>query len=198
MRFNENTVSSLTVVPGTLNVVFYSGSITSLQAITLDTQYVSGTTTAVSGFNAVLQNLYVKIGSTVISADQISTATAYKFTFDGQATVQGTVPFVIYGDIKSDAPASNVDFSSATSINKAAFSTTEYVDNGQAVSSSIGSIGGRKVTITAADFALSNSSASTKNVQRGDKNVVLGQLQFSTTSDVVSKLYSFKTSASGT
>jgi len=43
-----------------------------------------------------------------------------------------------------------------------------------------------------ADLTFSNSTAATKTVQRGDRNVEIAKLEFGTTSDVVSKLYSFK------
>lgn len=191
LRFNETTTSNLTVIPGTKNVVFYEGTITSLDAIELDTLHITGTTNPTTSLNTILQNLYVKIGTTVIAVDEITSANSYNFLFDGQATVQGTVPFMIYGDIKTDAPAASILFQT-TPINKAAFATARYVADDSNVASSIGSIAGKKVTVTAADFALSNSSATSKNVQRGDKNVEIGKLEFSTTSDVVSKLYSFQ------
>jgi hypothetical protein len=96
LRFNTTTTSAITVVPGTKSVVFYDGSITSLDAIEFDTVNITGTTNVASGLSAVLQNLYVKIGNTVISAYEITSATGLKFVFDGQATVQGTVPFIVY------------------------------------------------------------------------------------------------------
>lgn len=191
MRFNENTVSALNVIPGSLNVIFYSGSISTLEAITLDTLNVTGTSTA-GNLNTVLQNLYVKIGSTVIAVDDIPAAATTAFKFDGQATVNGAVPFIIYGDIKSTAAAGDIQFT--TSVSRGSFNTAEYVSDGSNVGGSIGSIGGRKATIAALDFALSNSSATSVNVQRGDRNIVMANLEFSTTSDIVSKLYSFKVS----
>ena len=190
LRFNENTVSAMNVIPGSLNVIFYSGTISTLEPITLDTLYVTGTSTA-GNLSTVLQNLYVKIGTTVIAVDDIPAAAAALFKFDGQATVNGTVPFMIYGDIKSDAAAGDIAFTT-TSVSKGSFSTAEYVNDGSSVGGSIGSIGGRKATIAALDFALSNSSATSKNVQRGDRNIEVAKLEFSTTSDIVSKLYSFK------
>ena len=180
----------MNVIPGSLNVIFYSGTISTLEPITLDTLYVTGTSTA-GNLSTVLQNLYVKIGTTVIAVDDIPAAAAALFKFDGQATVNGTVPFMIYGDIKSDAAAGDIAFTT-TSVSKGSFSTAEYVNDGSSVGGSIGSIGGRKATIAALDFALSNSSATSKNVQRGDRNIEVAKLEFSTTSDIVSKLYSFK------
>lgn len=194
LRFNETTVFSQTLVPGSKNVVFYEGTLQALQSISIDRLTV--TSTCSTGFDKVLQNLYVKIGTTVISADSITGGTAGTFLFDGQATINGTVPFLIYGDLKTDAPVATInDWASVSSAN---FGTIEYVDNGQAVTSFIGSIAGRNLTVTEADFAWSNSSALTKNVQRGDRDVELAVLEFTTTSDVVSKLYSFKADVSGT
>jgi hypothetical protein len=79
-----------------------------------------------------------------------------------------------------------------TTFGLGSITTKEYVDNGDVITSSIGSIGGRTVNIAAADLTLSNSTASTKTVQRGDKLVEIAKLEIGTTSDVVSKLYSFK------
>lgn len=194
LRFNETTVAAQTLVPGTKNVVFYQGTLQALQSVTFDKLTV--TATASTGFNKLLQNLYVKVGNSVIAVEEITGGTAGTFVFDGQVTVNGTVAFQIYGDLKTDAPVATI--TSRSDVKASVLDNLEYVDNGQSVGSSIGSIGGRNLTISAADFAWSNSSASTKNVQRGDRNVELAQLEFSTTSDVVSKLYTFKADVSGT
>ena len=45
---------------------------------------------------------------------------------------------------------------------------------------------------------ITNTSASTKNVQSGDSNIELARLEFSTASDVTSRIYSFKASTAGT
>ncbi len=193
LKFSELTTSALTLVPGSKSVVFYSGTIQALQPIIFDKLNLTGT--AGTGFDKLLQNLYVKIGNNVISADTISSNTTAGFVFDSQVTVNGTVPFMVYGDLKSDAPA--VTIWSRTPVWISALTNAQYVDNSQAVNSYIGSIAGRNVTITTADLTLSNSSASTKNVQRWDKSIVLANLEFGTTSDVVSKLYSFKADTTG-
>jgi len=195
VKFIENTTASLSVVPGTQTVKFYDGAITALQPVSLEKFTLSGTATG-TGRDKVLSNLYIKVGSQVISVDSLPTSTTGSFVFDGQVTVNGTETVQVYGDIKSDCPA--VTLNGWTALNLGAVTTKEYVDNGQTVTSSIGSIGGRTVTVTEADLTLSNSTAATKTVQRGDRNVEIAKLEFATTSDVVSKLYSFKASYAGT
>jgi hypothetical protein len=194
LKFVENTTASLTVVPGTQTVKFYDGTVTAIAPVTLEGFTV--TATAGTGWDKVLSNLYIKIGNTVISVDTIPTTTGATFFFDGQTTVQGTEAVQIYGDLKSDAPA--VTLNARSTFGLSSVTTKEYVSNGDVVTSSIGSIGGRTVTITAADLTLANSTATTKSVQRGDRNVEIAKLEFGTTSDVTSKLYSFKATVGGT
>ncbi len=197
LRFNEGSISAKTVVPGAKEVVFYEGTLQSMESINLETLKVTlNNNSATTGFDKVLQNLYVKIGNTIIAAETIAGTGDQEFTFDGSATVNGTVAFSIYGDVKDTAPAVKIS-ANVDAINLDDFTTREYADNGETVSSSIGSIGGKVITITQADLALSNSSATTKNVQKGDRNVELATLKFTTTSDVVSKVYSFKADLSG-
>lgn len=198
LRFNEGSISAQTVVPGAKEVVFYEGTLQSMESINLETLKVTlNNNSATTGYDKVLQNLYVKIGNTIIAADAIPTGTGdQEFTFDGAATVNGTVAFSIYGDIKDTSAALKIS-ANVDAINLDDFTTKEYADNGETVASSIGSIGGKVITITQADLALSNNSATTKNVQKGDRNVELAKLEFTTTSDVVSKVYSFKADLSG-
>ena len=194
LKFAEWNTASLSVVPGTKEVKFYEGTITAAKMVSLETFTI--TATAGTGWDKVLSNLYLKIWNSVISVDTIPTTTGATFIFDGQVSFEGTKTIQIYGDLKSDAPA--VTLNAWSTFGLASVTTKEYVDNGDVVTSSIGSIGGRTVNITAADLTLSNSTASTKTVQRGDKLVEIAKLEFGTTSDVVSKLYSFKATVWGT
>ena len=193
VKFVSASTTSLNVVPGTTHVVLAEGTIQSLQNVTLNKFVITGT--AGTGFDKILTNLYIKIGSTIIAADSIPAATTAGFVFDGQASINGTVAFQIYGDIKSDAPATTITALPSFNLNNV--TGIKEFDNGQAVTSGIGSIDGRSVTIADASLTLSNSSASTKTVQRGDKNVEIAKLEFATTSDVISKLYSFKATVTG-
>jgi len=187
LKFSEGSTASLSVVPGTKAVKFYEGTINATKTVNLETFTV--TATAGTGWDKVLSNLYLKIGSSVIAVDSIPTTTSATFLFDGQVSVNGTVAIQIYGDLKSDAPA--VTLNARSTFGLSSITTKEYADNGDTITSSIGSIGGKTVNITTADLTLSNSTSSTKTVQRGDKNVEIAKLEFGTTSDVVSKLYSF-------
>ena len=106
VKFVSASTTSLNVVPGTTHVVLAEGTIQSLQNVTLNKFVITGT--AGTGFDKILTNLYIKIGSTIIAADSIPAATTAGFVFDGQASINGTVAFQIYGDIKSDAPATTI------------------------------------------------------------------------------------------
>jgi len=187
LKFNENTVASLTVNPGAKKVQFYSGTLTALQQLRLDT--LTGVTLTLSPATAlsqVLDNLYVQIGSSVISASTLATSTSV--SFEGEVTVNGTVPFIIYGDIKSDYTSGGF-LQFTQSISTSQFSTAKYVsDDSQAAS--IGSIGGRKATISTSNLSLTNS-ASAVNAQKGDRNVEIAKLEFATNSDITIRLSSF-------
>ena len=195
LKFVESTTASLDVVPGTQTVKFYDGAVTAYQTVSLETFQI--TATATTGFDLLLQNLYLKIGGSVVAVTEVTAGTALTGVFDGAITINGTEDVEIYGDIKSNAPAATINGWSAFSLNSVT-GVKEYTDNGQTITSSIGSIGGRTVNIVEADLTLSNSSSATKSVQRGDRDVLLADLEFGTTSDVVSKLYSFKGTLTGT
>jgi len=188
LKFNENTVASLTVNPGAKKVQFYSGTLTALQQLRLDT--LTGVTLTLpagtTALSQVLDNLYVQIGSSVISASTLATSTSV--SFEGEVTVNGTVPFIIYGDIKSDYTSGGF-LQFTQSISTSQFSTAKYVsDDSQAAS--IGSIGGRKATISTSNLSLTNS-ASAVNAQKGDRNVEIAKLEFATNSDITIRLSSF-------
>ena len=190
LKFNENTISALTVTPGSKMVQFYSGTLTALQALRLDTLtgLVVTLPSGVAKLNLLLDNLYVKIGSSIISATTLDVATAGKVSFEWEVNVNGTVPFVVYWDIKSDYTSGGfVRFE--TPISTAQFNEAKYVAD-DSTAASIGSIWGRKVNISTSNLSLNNSSSSV-NVQKGDRNIEIGKFEFATNSDIVIRLSSF-------
>ena len=190
LKFNENTISALTVTPGSKTVQFYSGTLTALQALRLDTLtgLVVTLPSGVAKLNLLLDNLYVKIGSSIISATSLDVATAGTVSFEWEVNVNGTVPFVVYWDVKSDYTSGGfVRFE--TPISTTQFNEAKYVAD-DSTAASIGSIWGRKVNISTSNLSLNNSSSSV-NVQKGDRNVEIGKFEFATNSDIVIRLSSF-------
>lgn len=188
LKFTENTISSLTVTPGAKKVQFYSGTLTALQAVRLDTLTGIVDTPSALNLNQILDNLYLQIGGSIIAIDDLNVSDLGTIKFDGEVTVNGTVPFVIYGDVKTDyATGGNLQFTTAMRADQ--FKTAQYVSD-DTPAASIGSIGGRRVTISTSNFTLTNSASNT-NVQRGDRNVEIAKLEFATNSDIVVKLSSF-------
>lgn len=195
VKFNQLATSyTKQVVPGAKNVVFYTGTIQSLTTATLENLTLTGDT-SVSGLNDIVRTFYVKIGNTVLSASPTS-ADNEAISFDGAVTINGTVPFVVYADIKDTAPATTIKFTST--VNLAAFKGTNEYGNGETITSSVGSLSPITINVTSASLQLSNTTTSLKTVQRGDKGITMASLEFSTTTDVVTKIYSFKATPAGT
>jgi hypothetical protein len=84
------TTSAFTVTPGAKKIQLYTGTITALQAVRLET--LSGLIFS-TGVNNVLDNLYVQIGSSIVAASSLASTGV---DFDINVTINGTVPFVIY------------------------------------------------------------------------------------------------------
>jgi len=152
---------------------------------------------SVSGLNDVFTTIYMKVGNTILSASAPSNTdgTASSIQFDGTVVINGTVPFVIYADIKDTAVAQRVKFNAGVSLSSFV-GTNEYSD-GQAITSAIGSLSPITNTIVAANLQLTNTTTSAKTVQKNDMDITLADLQFSTTTDIISKIYSFKATFSG-
>lgn len=195
VKFNQPAMSyTKDVVPGTLAVVFYSGTITSLESITLENPAINYVST-VSGGTDVLRTIYFKVGSTVLSAEAPATKTGL-VTFDGTVTINGTANVSVYADVKDTAVAQSVRFTDT--INLATFvGTDEYNSNGQLITSSIGSLSPITNNVVGANFSMTNTYSNAQNVQKGNMDLKLADLKFSTTTDVISKLSSFKATLSG-
>lgn len=190
LRFNENSIASMTVTPGAKKVQFYSGSITTLQAVRLDTlqnlsiSLPAGTT----NLNQVLDNLYLQIGNSIISASTLDCTGTQKVNFEWEVSVNGTVPFIIYGDIKTDyTTGGSLQFTDPVS--DSSFLEAKYSSD-DTDAGSIWSIGGRRATISTSNLTLTNS-ASAANIQRGDRNIEIAKLEYNTNSDIIITLTSF-------
>lgn len=194
VKFNQPATSyTKQVVPGSKSVIFYTGTISSLSALTLEDLNLNFK--ASTGGSLVVRTIYAKIGNTVLSADAPTNTTGV-INFNGSVTVNGTVPFVVYADIKDTAPAATVEFTDT--VNLSSFTRKEFVSTNETATSSVGSLSPIKNNIVAANLSFNNTLTSTKFVQKSDKNVELANLEFSTTTDVVSKVYSFKATLGGT
>ena len=195
VKFNQPSMSyTKDVVPGTLAVVFYSGTITSLEPITLENPALNYVST-ISGGTDVLRTIYFKVGSTVLSADAPATKTGL-VTFDGTVTINWTVPVSVYADVKDTAVAQSVKFTDTIGLDTF-LGTNEYNSNGQVITSSIGTLSPITNNISAASLQMTNTYSNAQNVQKGDRDLKLADLKFSTTTDVISKISSFKATLSG-
>ena len=132
-----------------------------------------------------------------MSANPPADLTTGKVTFDGSATINGTVPVTVYADIKDTASAGSIKFTNT--INLSIFGgPNEYNANGQTITSSIGSLSPITINIVGASLQMTNTYSNAQNVQKGDRDLKLADLKFSTTTDVISKISSFKANLSGT
>ena len=107
------------------------------------------------------------------------------------------MPVSVYADIKDTAAAGSVKFTNTISLSTFA-GPNEYNANGQTVSSSIGSLSPITINIVGASLSMTNTYSNAQNVQKGDRDIKLADLKFSTTTDVISKISSFKAYLSGT
>lgn len=196
LKWNQPATSyTKDVVPGTLGVVFYTGTVSSLVSVTLQNPTIYFTGAALTG-DSVLRTIYLKIGSTVMSASAPASLTTGTVTFDGSVTINGTMPVSVYADIKDTAAAGTIKFTNTISLNTFA-GPNEYNSNGQTVSSSIGSLSPISINIVGASLNMTNTYSNAQNVQKGDRDIKLADLKFSTTTDVISKISSFKADLSG-
>lgn len=160
------TASIATVSPGASNVIIAKGTITARQAVTLEDLAFSGT--ASSAFSGLLTRMTLKIGNTTSTFTPASTAgTSISDTFDGAFTVNGTVPFEITADIKSNFSGS-ATFNLST-IDVTDFARVEYVANGNTVAADqkIGTISTVNVTVQASNLSVSrNDGLSNRSVVR--------------------------------
>ena len=163
LKFNQLATSyTKQVVPGAKEVVFYTGTVNSVGTVTLSNLTLTGTTT-LSGLSDIVRTFYVKIGNTVLSTSASSSATA-AVQFEGSVTINGTVPFVVYADIKDTAPATTIKFLDTISLTS--FKGTNEYSNGETISSSVGSLSPITISVVSANLQFSNTTTSVKNVQK--------------------------------
>lgn len=195
LKFNQPATSyTKDVVPGSLAVVFYTGTISSLDAVTLQNPTLKFDGGVMTGTD-VLRTIYFKIGNTVLSANAPSTITG-DVTFDGTVSVNGTVQVAVYADVKDTAIATNIKFTNTIGLSTFG-GPNEYASNGQAIASAIGSLSPITNTVVAAGLQMTNTYSNAQNVQKGDRDVKLADLKFSTTTDIISKVSSFSADYTG-
>jgi len=196
VKFNQ-PLGTLTksIVPGTLGAVFYTGTITALARVNLDNLAVIAQT-SVSGLNDIVRTFYLKVGNSVLSA-AAPTGTTGLITFEGTVTIEWTVPFMVYADIRDTAPATTIKFQDNINLSKFV-GTKEYASNWEALTwGGIGSLSPITNNVVSASLQWSNTISSAKTVQRNDRNVELANVEFSTTTDIISKVYSFQAQLTG-
>jgi len=196
LKFNQPAMSYVKdVVPGTLAVEFYKGTITSLESMTLENPKLNFVST-VSGGVDTLRTIYFKIGNTVMSATPPTGLTGL-VEFEGTVVINGTVDVSVYADVKDTATAGSVKFTDA--LNGLRFlGTNEYADGTTFTGAGIGSLSPVTNNIVAAGLQMTNTYSNAQNVQKGDRDLKLADLKFSTTTDVISKISSFKVNLAGT
>ena len=195
VKFNQPAMSyTKDVVPGSLAVEFYKGTISTLEGVTLQNPTLAFDGGTLTGTD-VLRTIYMKIGNTVLSANPPSTITG-NVVFDGTVTINGTVDVLVYADIKDTATATSVKFTNTISLSTFA-GPNEYSSNGQTVSSAIGSLSPVTNNVVAAGLQMVNTYSNAQNVQKGNMDLKLADLKFSTTTDVISKISSFHAQISG-
>ena len=103
---------------------------------------------------------------------------------------------MVYADVKDTAVAQSVKFTDNIGLSTF-LGTNEYSSNGQLITSSIGTLSPITNNISAASLQMTNTYSNAQNVQKGDRDLKLADLKFSTTNDVISKITSFRATLSG-
>lgn len=129
---------SVSVAPGTQNVIFLKGTISSNQAITLEDPEIDYANLLDDDdmFDYV-STIYLKIGGSTFSYSPVNGGAATSATFNGTAVVDGTVPVQLWATLKSNAPAGTIKFDA---LGLSSFDLAEYVSNGNTVGTAIGTI----------------------------------------------------------
>ncbi len=173
---DESIDLSQNVAKGTTSVTLMKGTISNKDAITLEDPTIGFTIdgNTQTGANDLFNNIYLKIGSTVMSYTPSSTDTTAQFL--GLATLNaGTTDVEIYADIKDTAPAAVFKFAD---LNLSAFDTAEYTSNQNDVSSSVGSISAISVTIDSTALSANKvDGLGNTTLATGSKNVLLNELE---------------------
>ena len=173
---DESVELSQNVAKGTTSVTLLKGTISATEAITLEDPTIGFTIdgATATGANDLFNNIYLKIGSTVMSYTPASTDTSAAFL--GLATLNaGTTDVEIYADIKDTAPAKTFKFND---LKLSDFTTAEYVSNQNTISSSVGSVSGISVSIDSTALSANKvDGLGNTTLATGSKNVLLNELE---------------------
>jgi hypothetical protein len=144
---------------GTSDVVLAKGTITAKSAVTLEDVTLAYTSVGTNGgINTGAANafttVYLQIGSSVMTWTPGAAATAATATFNGLATVNGTVDFKIWAKIKDNSTLTSFKFND---VNLTSFTKKEYVSSQNNVTSAVGSIASVTVSIDAPALAVTRT-----------------------------------------
>jgi len=172
---------SRNVAQGTSNVTLLKGTITAKSAVTVeDPSFAYTFNSAFSNASTVFDTIYLKIGSTVMTATAPS-ALNTKIQFSGLATVNGTVDVEMYAKVK-DTATEGKTFKIDTPLALATFDKKEYVSNQNTIQSSVGSIAGLSIDIVKTGLNITRTDGlGTTKIAAGSKDVVLNELTLAVT-----------------
>lgn len=188
VNFNQPTMSyNQDVYPGTLAVTFYTGTLSASESIILQNPQLNFYSTMLSWMDT-LRTIYFKVGNTVLSANP-PIGLSWLVQFNWTVTISGTAPVSVYADIKDTSLIGSIKFTG--NIDLSTFTSHEYSSN-EPLDYASGSLFPITINIVGPNIQITNTYSNTQNVQKGDRAIKLADLKFSTTTDMVSKVYSFK------
>lgn len=191
---NAGFVTTVRAPQGASNVVLMSGTIFSKTDITLED--VKLLITSSTGASTIAKKLTLTIGGSTFTYSTTNTG-SQTGTFDGTVVVPAgqTLPVVLVADtIENTAPA-NYWLQVAT-LNPAAITTKEYVSNGDAVTSMLGSVQGARVTVQPTNLQVTNSLTAAQTVVKGSNNVAVLTPKFATSYDNAVRVNQFSVDVS--
>ncbi len=183
LAFARDTSVNLSqnVAKGTDNVTLLKGTISSKVPVTLEDLNLPFTITdnpTNAKINKIFNNVYIKIGSTVMNwAPQ---ATDNEAKFSGIATLAaGQNDVRIYADIRDTAPSVTFKFND---LKLSDFVTPEYVSNQNTVTSSVGSISAISTVIDTTNVSINKvDGLGNTTVAQGSNDVELNSIALKVT-----------------
>ncbi len=182
LTFARDTSINLSqnVAKGTDDVTLLKGTISSKVPVTLEDLNLPFTIGGVSasGANKIFNNVYIKIGSTVMNWAPQTTDTEAKFS--GIATLAaGQNDVRIYADIRDTAPSVTFKFND---LKLSDFVTPEYVSNQNTVTSSVGSISAISTVIDTTNVSINKvDGLGNTTVAQGSNDVELNSIALKVT-----------------
>ena len=162
----------------TTNVTLLKGTISSTTSITLEDPTLGYTTDPTASWSDLFNNVYLKIGSTIMTWTPTASDTTAKFL--GLVTLPaGTSDVEIYADVKDNASTTTFKFND---LNLDKFATKEYTSNQNTISSTVGSIAGVSVSIDETKLSINKTDGlGNTTIAQGTKGEVLNTLSLKVT-----------------